>query len=127
MFLRYNQYSIALFILILLVTLIPGREVPSENMPHIDKVVHVSLFFLFTISSIVGFIKQFQLKWINRHACKFAIVFALVLGIVVEILQGAFVPLRAFDPMDMLANTAGVALGYGTYLFIKGSDDFHML
>jgi VanZ family protein len=96
-------------------------------MPHIDKVVHVTMFFLFTIASIVGFIKQFQIKWINRHACKFAIFFALALGIAVEFIQGAFVPLRAFDLMDMLANTAGVILGYCTYLIIKGKDDFHML
>lgn len=127
MFLRHNQYSISILFIILVLTLIPGKEVPDEELKNIDKMVHVLLFFTFTISAIIGLLKQHQFMLLNRHACKIGLFTAIVVGVVVEILQGTIVPNRAFDVFDMVANSVGVALGYGCYLLLKGKEDFHML
>ena len=89
--------------------LMPGTSVPKMDMP-LDKVVHVSihagLFFLWSM---------FGLQKIQNRRHKFfysSIAFlCLLYGIIIEVLQELFVPLRHADVMDIVANTAGLFLG----------------
>jgi VanZ family protein len=46
-------------------------------------------------------------RWVRRRSA----IMLVAIGIVIECLQG-LVPWRTFDPLDMLANTFGVLLGW---------------
>lgn len=107
-------------LLISIAFLIPGRAVPSTDLP-IDKFVHVSIHAgLFFIWALYFFRKQN-----NRIASKnFALVAisCLLYGIIIEALQETFVALRHSDVMDLVANSVGILLG--AIVFYKATDYF---
>ncbi len=96
-------------LLISVAFLLPGRAMPSTELP-IDKFVHLSIHaVLFFIWSLYFFKKQN-----NRIATKAIVLVAiscLLYGIIIEALQEAFVALRHSDFMDLVANGIGILLG----------------
>jgi VanZ family protein len=95
--------------------LVPGRAMPSTELP-IDKFVHVSIHAgLFFIWALFIFRKQNNL--IATKTFALVAIFCLFYGIIIEVLQEAFVELRRSDVMDLVANAAGTMLG--AILFYK--------
>lgn len=78
----------------------PGSPEPAPvDIPGLDKVVHVALFALpaFLIGRLTR--ASWPLWLLLAHAP------------ISELIQHAFIPLRTGDPLDLLADLAGVALG----------------
>ncbi len=76
----------------------PSTGVPL--FPHADKVVHVLVFLVPTAVALLAGIRP-------------ALVVALFAGhaVVSEVVQGALLTTRSGDPLDVLADLTGVALG----------------
>ena len=101
--------AVTFTILITIAFLLPGRSVPPTRLP-IDKVVHIAMNAGLAILWLLVVFKRKQ----NRLPITwfFTILIACVLyGIVIEVIQEHFIPLRHGDVWDLLANSAGIALG----------------
>ena len=122
-FLKHLQFSILLLGLILVLTLMPSNEVPSSSGIQLDKIVHFILFFSFAFSLIIGLLKQYFCKIMNRGALKFTITIALSLAIVTEVLQYFMRVGRNFDWIDIGFNILGVLCAIIVFFWIKGKDD----
>ena len=120
MFLRYNIFTIFFFSLIVVGCLIPGNNLPGSSVQNLDKVMHISLFFLFAFSAIVGFIKQSQYPKLHFDAVKYVMGISAFLTITTEVLQHFVIPLRSFDVFDILADLAGIFLAFCFFMYVRG-------
>lgn len=96
-------------LLISIAFLVPGRSMPSTELP-IDKFVHVSIHAgLLFIWALYFFRKQ--KNTIATKTFSLVAIFCLLYGIIIEALQEAFVALRHSDVLDLVANAVGLLLG----------------
>lgn len=102
-------WSALIFILLIL----PGDDIPSEglfSLPHLDKIVHVTLFGL--LVSLWFFYFHYSQKKGPQTLIKIILV-SIAYGIAMEFVQRYFVQNRSFDLYDILADAAGALLaGY---------------
>jgi VanZ family protein len=104
----------------------PGSELPEFNpFVYFDKVVHM-LMYMFLASAIIFDNRKLVLVPEKRTLLIIsAIVFPVLYGGLVEILQGAFFAPRTSDWLDWLADVIGVMAAYGILttiiLKIKGN------
>ena len=73
-----------------------GGKPWNEVIPHIDKMIHFSLFAIWSIT----YLWKFQRHW-------YLFVFGLILGVSTEVAQH-YIPTRAFSWWDIAADFAGV-------------------
>lgn len=90
-------YTMAIVVL----SLIPGQDVPLENIS--DKYRHAAAYGVFAVLLSCAFLK---LRW---WAIPVAFVIATVVGILMEFIQPSFG--RTKDPYDALANAIGAGIG----------------
>jgi len=91
-------------------TPLDGIHLPSFRMA--DKIVHFFLYFFFVI---------FWLKALSYFSYHFLslVIIAILWGIIIEFIQGNFIPGRSGDVFDALANSIGAISGimfYKVYL-----------
>ncbi|GAA4894591.1 hypothetical protein GCM10023311_19100 [Flaviramulus aquimarinus] len=92
-----------------------------KNMPDLvfslsDKVLH---FLAYSILTFLWFISGFHtFKFTKKQAIIYALIFSIVYGILIEVLQGTITVSRAYDVYDMLANSLGAILT-STILWFK--------
>ncbi len=88
-------------------SLIPGDELPQLNLS--DKIQHGAAYLALAVVGVLAF---------PRHPARQYVGLGLVvLSLVLETLQ-LVVPGRYFDVWDMVANGAGVILGYAITLVV---------
>lgn len=121
MFWRYNKFSIAWAVFILLLCGLPGGEF-SETQGFIgfDKWLHALLFGILVVSTSVGFLKQNRYPRLHLFAVRTAFLFTLGYGIIIEVLQGTVFVDRSIEADDLLANLAGTCLGTIAFYVIYG-------
>lgn len=107
--LRHSRFWLAAWLVavltVIVVCLIPP---PPLALPQGDKVEHFLAYFLLAASAVQLFQRGRALTWVGA---------ALVLmGVAIEIAQGALTQTRMADPADALANTIGVLAGVTTVL-----------
>ena len=91
----------AVAVLSLVVLFSPSSPAPSWSFPHLDKVVHVSLFALLAGAA----------RW--RFGAGTAVLLAVcAYAPVSEVLQGWVLPERSADWHDVVADLSGTALGW---------------
>jgi len=84
---------------------IPASSLPVKpflKIPHIDKIVHFTLFFVFCLFLLK------PLKKINIKYYFWAPAFSLILGAMLEFIQHALSHSRSTDIFDFFANTTGI-------------------
>ena len=90
----------------------PSDTLQTSFFIHQDKAGHFIaygvLFFLFTQSF------RYHFQWLNFLSG--ALVISLILGILIEVLQGTLTIYRVSDWKDALANASGVLAVYYGYL-----------
>lgn len=98
--------------------LVPLGDATPPRIPFFDKYVHAFLFGALTFVLIGDLSKQ------QRYAEKalwIAVVYSLIYGLVIEILQEDMHLGRAFEWLDFVADGAGVLVAVLLYLlFTKG-------
>ncbi len=95
----------AAFILIL--CLIPGSDLPGIVIPHFDKIVHFTFYFILAILMYLGWKRQSRFASLHLHSALKIIMIAAVYGLLIEVLQGTLTADRQFDLLDALTNTGG--------------------
>jgi VanZ family protein len=78
---------------------------PKTNIKisNIDKLYHSFAYFTLTISWLLSFYKKPEKKYVIVIGC-------IILGIIIEVLQGTLTIYRTGDYLDVLANSFGVLL-----------------
>ena len=96
--------TIIVSILIIIVVLIPGSNLPSVNFFGFDKIVHIGLFGLWAVAVRYDF---------NSPKFKFSVAFSfgILFSICTEVLQ-LLVEGRSFDLFDMVADAIGLIGGF---------------
>lgn len=97
--------SIFWTLLITLVCLCTYSDVPKVSISNIDKLVHISLHFIFVLLWYLFFESQKKERKINLKIKVF--LGSLLFGILIEILQGVFAKTRSADLFDVFANAIG--------------------
>ena len=98
-------------ILILVLCLIPGKELPQwhwTSMLSLDKPVHALLFGTLALFIYVGFLRQHSNNGIRSKHVALALGISTVYGIATEVMQGTLLTDRFADPYDQLANMVGI-------------------
>jgi VanZ family protein len=75
---------------------------------HLDHLLHLSAYFLICMYYLAGQWKGLSL--FNTNSLRKFLVVTVVLATVTEVVQ-LWVPARAFNVMDWVANVAGIVLG----------------
>jgi VanZ family protein len=96
---------------------VPGKKLPTTELP-LDKIVHVlinaGLFFLWILYGLtISYGK-------NKRILVIVIATLCILyGIIIEVIQETWVPLRQADVWDLAANTVGIVLGIIVFYKMK--------
>lgn len=109
--LRHPKFWLVLWWLAVLAVL-AACLMPSPSLPDLphnsDKLEHVLAFFMLAASAV-------QL-YAGRRALRGIAIGLLLLGLGIEVAQGALTADRSADPFDLLADAIGIGLGLATAL-----------
>jgi VanZ family protein len=105
---KYLLFLVALFWtgIVSYFCLVSSNEIPTIDIPNIDKCVHIVFHFTLTFFWFLFFSKHLKIESFIRPLL-YAVVFSFVFGITIEILQELFTTTRSADVLDVLANTVG--------------------
>ncbi|HCX99434.1 MAG TPA: hypothetical protein DG754_04765 [Bacteroidales bacterium] len=112
--------SILWAILSLLACILPSNRLPQMNkvlIPHFDKVVHFTLFFVLTLMLLY----ESRLRRVNaglsRETITWIVVITFIYGSFLEGMQHFFIVSRSGELADLIANFLGVAAALLVYGF----------
>ncbi|WP_425235855.1 VanZ family protein [Ulvibacterium sp.] len=86
-------------------------SVPTINIPHLDKVVHFTFYFVAAILGLLSFRMRLTQGTSLRKITIVMLLFLIIFGIIIEVMQYGFTTSREGDIFDALANTLGALAG----------------
>ena len=106
---------------IVIASLMSPSELPELSISHSDKIAHVFVYFVLTISLLWAVLKKNKGNF--NFLTTLLIVFAssIMYGILMEILQFTITTGRNFEIPDIIANIVGCIFGVLLYKPIKTS------
>lgn len=107
---RYLLGAIAWAIIILILTLTPGKSVPDISLFDYDKIGHAGIFFIFSFLLITGLYKMDQRPQRVAKVVVIGLVSSVVYGFAIEFIQD-LIPDRGMEWYDAVANILGSILG----------------
>ncbi|MCM4162698.1 hypothetical protein DHC50_03745 [Arenibacter sp. A80] len=110
--------SWAVFITTLSLFSFEEESIPCIDVPHLDKLVHFSFYFVFTVLGCLSFREIDRRKEPFKKIGVKLFSLAIVYGIIIEVLQGEATIDRDPDLLDVLANSLGALFGSFTVKFI---------
>jgi glycopeptide antibiotics resistance protein len=113
MILRYNIFTIAWALLILVLTLTPGQSMPNLSIWDLlsfDSFAHFFVFCILVLLMTIGYTKQYTFLFLRFNAAKISLLVSFGFSLIIELLQ-SLVPGRFTDIYDVIANTAGCLSG----------------
>lgn len=90
--------------IILVLTLTPGKYVPSTTLFSYDKLGHAGIFCIQALLLMLAFYRSG--RFTRKKAMWSGFVIAIVYGLAIEFIQN-LIPDRGMELLDALANTAG--------------------
>ena len=102
-------------VLITVASLVSSSAIPKVNLLWNDKIVHFLFYFFFVVFWSFALHKNFYFKKYSF----IIIVFAIVYGIIIEVLQGLLTTTREPDLYDVFANSLGAIIGYFGFYCLK--------
>ena len=124
---RHFYFPVFWAVSILFLCLIDTKELPSVTyleLMEFDKLVHIVLFGLLMLSCTVALRKQTRIAWAQKNAMVIALLFSVVYGSVIEVVQSFMVQDRTGELYDVLANGIGAFLGILFFRIIYGKELF---
>ncbi len=88
-----------------------GEDIPSFNLPHIDKVVHFGFYFVGAILGTMALRELSKSKIPLKKVLLIILVMVIVFGMIIEVLQQEYTLDREGDMFDVLANSLGAVCG----------------
>ena len=103
-----TQYLFTFFLLLLtaIMHFIKPPSIEVTSIFGIDKVLHFLMFFSLSLWSCFVF---------SKERIKLFLFFLIFYGLMLELIQMAFFPLRSFDRMDWIFDALGVLVGFFTF------------
>ena len=102
-------------VLITVASLVSSSAIPKVNLLWNDKIVHFLFYFFFVVFWSFALHKNFYLKKYSF----IIVVFAIVYGIIIEVLQELLTTTREPDLYDVFANALGAIIGYLGFYCVK--------
>jgi VanZ family protein len=90
------------------ISLITLNDLPEVQISFADKIFHFLAYSIFVVLWYLAFYYTFRIQKIK--AIRYAFIFAVVFGIIIEVLQDTMTASRALDVYDALANTLGALM-----------------
>ena len=118
MFLKHTKWAMLWALLILILCGMPGkdiRHISFYELRSFDKFVHASIFFVFILLSIRGFVLQTNFLKLQQTAKPVSFGICVAYGGLMEIMQGTLFQDRSADIYDFIANTFGCLMGWVFY------------
>lgn len=110
---KQYKWTIVAVILILIAILMPGNDVPSVGIPHLDKVVHFGMFGVLALVFYGEYTWQHKKLPVYLKAWGAMEIFALV----TEFMQ-KLVPGRSCDMIDFVADSLGITLMIALFIIV---------
>jgi len=107
--LKYAIIAIVLLFSIVYVSLMPSSGLPKVTFKHLDKIVHLSMYFILSIFMLLGFA---NLKHKSIFVKSIPIVLSFFCSFSIEILQETVTSGRMFEIFDILANGIGCLIAF---------------
>ena len=102
--------AITYTLLITAALLTPITGAPKIEIPFADKIVHLTINAgLFVVWASYVFSGKTNTK---TYTLPLLFVCTLLYGILIEVVQGSFIPTRGADFFDVVANVCGLILGF---------------
>ncbi|TAL61311.1 MAG: VanZ family protein, partial [Bacteroidetes bacterium] len=105
--------------LILLLCLMPGKDLPSITLFEFDKIVHFGIYMILSLLMYYGWKKQNAFLSLHEKTVLKILILTFAYGFAVEVIQELFTADRHFDILDALANSAGAVAGSFLSKYIK--------
>ena len=103
--------AIAYTLLITAALLTPITDPPKIDIPFADKVVHLIINAgLFVVWA--SYVFSGKTKTTKTYTLPLLFLCTLLYGILIEVVQGSFIPTRGADFFDVVANVCGLILGF---------------
>ncbi|MEL7006060.1 MAG: VanZ family protein [Bacteroidota bacterium] len=115
---KYLIGSILWAVLILVLTLTPGKHVPQVGIFDYDKLGHSVIFGILSFLIPFGLIELRKTSIPLKRIIWFSLTFTILYGLILEGMQH-FIPGRAMDYVDAIANTAGAMVGVVLFVLIN--------
>ena len=102
---KHYKFTLITIILILIGILMPGRDVPSVGIPHLDKLVHLGMFASLALCYYGEYI------WYNKKLPQVFVPWIImeIYALLTEIMQ-QFVEGRSCDVFDFIVDSIGILL-----------------
>ena len=105
--------AITYTLLITAALLTPITGAPKIEIPFADKMVHLIINAgLFMVWASYVFSVKTNTKTKKTYTLPLLFVCTLLYGILIEVIQGSFIPTRGADFFDVVANLCGLILGF---------------
>jgi VanZ family protein len=105
--------AITYTLLITAALLTPITGAPKIEIPFADKMVHLIINAgLFMVWASYVFSGKTNTKTKKTYTLPLLFVCTLLYGILIEVIQGSFIPTRGADFFDVIANLCGLILGF---------------
>jgi len=118
-FIKYNALSILWSALILILSLLRGKNIPSFTIFEYDKIIHFVIYLLLAVMMYYGWKKQNLFSALHQYTLVKILLITSFYGFLVELLQEFFTADRHFDILDALANSAGAVAGTLISMYFK--------
>ena len=117
--LKKQSLFISVFYSILLTaaSLLKVNAVTDEFPSNSDKVFHALAYSIFTVLWFITFYYKTNLK--KTKALSLSVLFAIIFGILIEVLQGVLTQSRQMELNDVIANTIGAIIAAIVILSLK--------
>jgi VanZ family protein len=118
MFWKYNWLVLVWALFIMALCGMPGKDIPHFSWLEalsFDKWVHAGIFFVLTILGIRGLKRQHTFQAIRNTSAWITVIWCILYGGVLELLQEVVFEDRSADLYDFIANTFGVVIAFFSY------------
>lgn len=111
---KFLYISLILTVGIGIGSLISLSNAPISAVKISDKTIHITAYFLVSLSWLLTFRNHVNNLKINR------LIFGLILayGIIIELLQGNLTSKRQFEFFDILANLVGISTAFLLFIIV---------
>ena len=108
-------FAIVWTVFITVASLVSSSAIPKVNLLWNDKLVHFLFYFFFVVFWSIALHKNFY----SKKYSFIIVVFAIVYGIIIEVLQELLTTTREPDLYDVFANALGAIIGYLGFYCVK--------
>lgn len=106
---------------IAIVSLVSVSNLPEVGINYFDKMAHVFVYFILTITLLWAVLKKNKRNFISLTTLFMVFASSIMYGILIEILQFSITTGRNFEIPDIIANIVGCIFGVLLYKPIKTS------